>query len=346
MTEAKAAQPAPAEFHTGIMVAAVIPPDVGGRVAVPGGLPLDDLHLTLVYLGDVADRAAGDRQAVADAVTAAAAAFGPLTGTLSGLGRFTAPGDDNPGDPVYAAADVPGLGRLRLAIADACAAAGVPPASNHDFTPHVTLAYIDPGDDLPVQRLDPVPVEFDGLVLSWGEEDTAIPLPGPAAGQKITPGAYVTVGGRRGRVDLVIAAGDVPGLPGDPVTGTPARPAARVVLYDRAGAGWAASAARVAAPVADLALAAPLPVAGAKGLDVAATVDECHAAGLPVTAAAVKTVYGRGETAWPGPAVTALTREEWAADRLRAYLELASGRGPTGYVRDRDLLPAGPWPRR
>jgi 2'-5' RNA ligase len=340
VTAAKAAQPAPAEFHTGIMVAAHIPPAAGRRIAVPGGLPLDDLHLTLVYLGDVTGRAAGDQQAVADAVTQAVGQFGPLTGTLSGVGRFTAPGDDNPGDPVYAAADVPGLGRLRLAVADACAAAGVPPASNHDFTPHVTLAYIDPGDDLPVQRLDPVPIGIGELVLSWGEDDTVIPLPGAAAGRKITPGAYVTLGARRGRVDRVVGAGEVPGLAGATVAGTPALPAARVVLYGRAGAGWAPTGVRVAAPVGDLALAAPLPLAGAKGLlDVAATVDECHTAGLDVTSTAVKAVYGRGVSAWPGPDVTALSRQEWAADRVGAYLELAAGRARSGYVRDRDLLP-------
>lgn len=335
----KAARPAPGDFHDGIMIAAVIPPDAGEQVAVPGGLPLDDLHLTLVYLGDAADRDDADRQAVTDAVTRAAAAFSPLAGTLSGIGRFTADDDGNPGDPLYAAADIPGLGRLRLAVADACAAAGVPPASNHDFTPHVTLAYIDPDDDLPVQRLDPVPVEFAELVLSWGEDDTVIPLPArPAAGQKVTPGAYVALGGRRGRVDLVVAAGDVPGTTGPTVTGTPAQPAARVVLYERAGAGWAPTAARFAVPVGQLAPVAPLPVAAAKGLDVTATVEECHAAGLAVTAAAVKTVFGRGEAAWPGPDVTALSRDEWAASRLQAFLELTAGRHRGGYSRDRDLL--------
>lgn len=92
-------------------------------------------HLTLAFLGDVANT---DLNEVCRASAAAAAPFAPFALKLEGLGAF--PDADRPrtlwagltGDALSE------LGRLRAAVAAACAAAGAPPEDDR-FQPHITL---------------------------------------------------------------------------------------------------------------------------------------------------------------------------------------------------------------
>jgi hypothetical protein len=133
---------------------------------VPGGVT--GHHVTVVYLGpDVGDdafAAACDR-----ARQAAAAADGPLRGTVSGVGAFPPSKSSDGKVPVWAAIAVPGAERIREALADLSAS---------EFTgwqPHVTLAYLEPGDPLPAP-LDPVPVTFSCLSVHRGDQVVRYPL--------------------------------------------------------------------------------------------------------------------------------------------------------------------------
>jgi hypothetical protein len=120
-------------------------------------------------------------------------------------------------------------------------------------------------------------------------------------------GSDVVWPGGSGTVDLIVTGGDVPGVDG-PAVGTKAAPVARV----RTEAG------RVAVLLGELAEAVPA---------------------VEVSEYAVKTVRARGAEAWPGPQVTRLSRDEWAARRVAAFLATADGDRPAGYYRDDDLLP-------
>src|SRR4029450_13999398 len=96
------------------MVALMLPQTVAESLTVPGGLPAEDLHVTLAYLGKVSE-VDDPSQFLPDLLAAAgevAAAPGPVSGTISGVGRFN--GDGGDGDPVYATVDCPGLDELRV----------------------------------------------------------------------------------------------------------------------------------------------------------------------------------------------------------------------------------------
>lgn len=137
---------------------------------VPGGVP--DHHVTVVYLGpDVDDEAFA--AACQRAREAAAAVPGPLSGTVSGAGCFAPSGSSDGKTPAWAAIAVPGAESLRSALEDLSAS---------EFTawqPHVTLAYLEPGDPLPAP-LEPVPVTFTCLSVHRGADVARYPF-GPVA---------------------------------------------------------------------------------------------------------------------------------------------------------------------
>jgi 2'-5' RNA ligase len=87
-------------------------------------------HLTLVFLGDVADP-----EPLLPGVRAATAASPPLTLRLRGGGFFRRPG------VLYAGldGDVPGLRSLAAALEEACRDAGVS-LEDRPYRPHVTVA--------------------------------------------------------------------------------------------------------------------------------------------------------------------------------------------------------------
>jgi 2'-5' RNA ligase len=148
------------------MISLDLPP--GTVRPVPGGV--GDHHVTVVYLGpdvdDEAFAAACDR-----ARQAAALADGPLSGTVSGVGAFPPSPSSDGKVPAWAAVAIPGAEVLREALADLS-------ASEHaNWTPHVTLAYIDAGDPLPAP-LEPVPVTFTHLSAHRGDDVERFPLGG------------------------------------------------------------------------------------------------------------------------------------------------------------------------
>lgn len=159
------------------MVALLLPADTAAQLAQPGGLDPDHLHVTLAYLGEGVDdeTLAAAEQAVADT----AADLPVLRGTVGGIGVFPA-GDD--GVPVWATVDVPGLETVRERIIDALDAAGVPYSTAHGFTPHVTLAYISPGEQPPAP-LPPVDVTFTNVSIAVDDDHRHFPLSAAAAAE-------------------------------------------------------------------------------------------------------------------------------------------------------------------
>ena len=57
--------------------------------------------------------------------------------------------------------------------------AGYPVHNDFDFTPHVTLAYIDSDAPMPVNDVPTLPLIFDELCLAIGDERIYVPLGQP-----------------------------------------------------------------------------------------------------------------------------------------------------------------------
>lgn len=203
------------EDGTAAMVALYPPRAVASALNVtgqlPDALPVEEMHVTLAFLGPEAVTQL-DRAAVEAVLRPLAAASEPMEGTVSGVGRFSAgyPAGQDPW-PLYASVDVPALPEFRQDLVDALEAAGIPYARNHGFTPHVTLAYVGPEDETAAARVlaagvDPAPVTFSEVVLAWGNERIRFPLTGedPDEGEDLS--AAVAAIADRGRREAAAIA--------------------------------------------------------------------------------------------------------------------------------------------
>jgi 2'-5' RNA ligase/phage portal protein BeeE len=167
--------------NTGAMVALMIPQDIAKQLALPGGEPSGDLHITLAYLGDKNDAPQNfltpfDKpNRLKQAIASVASENIPLSGTVAGIGRFN-PEEDGGLTPVYASVDIPGLSEFRTRLVAAIEREHYFVAKNHGFTPHITLAYIDADAPMPIESVPALSLDFDTVTLVICDERMTFPL--------------------------------------------------------------------------------------------------------------------------------------------------------------------------
>jgi 2'-5' RNA ligase len=128
-----------------LFAALAVPPEIGQVVAhaqrgLPGARwrPLESLHITLRFFGEVSETTADDLDAELSQVRGA-----PLLVTLDGLGAF---GDAGPVHAVWAGvAPDAALDQLAHRSERAARRAGLKP-DKRPWRPHVTLAYLNRGE--------------------------------------------------------------------------------------------------------------------------------------------------------------------------------------------------------
>ena len=168
--------------HDGVMVAFMLTGPVASKLVSLAGVtePIENLHVTLAYLGNVAD-VAPYQDTIRRVLAEFAHGHAPVEGTINGVGRF-ANTDSDGTNAVYANYDAPALPRFRGDLVEALQAAGVPVASNHGYTPHITLAYVPEAAPTPDIRPPQIPLAFNSFTLAWGEERSNYPLIAPIVG--------------------------------------------------------------------------------------------------------------------------------------------------------------------
>jgi 2'-5' RNA ligase len=169
-----AAEATPADAR--VMVALYPPPETAAGLAIAGGDPPDQLHLTLCYLGTALEVGTNAIDRVKDVCRVVASCFPPVLGKVSGVGRFSGGPAPDAEDVVYASVDAPGLAELRQRLAEHLAGCGIAYSKAHGFTPHITLAKVAPDAPSPVERIDPAPVAFTALHLVVEGAATAFPF--------------------------------------------------------------------------------------------------------------------------------------------------------------------------
>lgn len=117
------------------MVALYPEPGEAETIAAFGDTAPDTLHVTMVFLGNVEDI---DMKAAAKAVGRTSGSTKPMSGAISGVGVFRGGPD---GFPQLAIPGVQGLAALRALLVENLAEGGVVSPSEHDWVPHMTLAY-------------------------------------------------------------------------------------------------------------------------------------------------------------------------------------------------------------
>lgn len=159
--------------HTGAMVALVPSEADLDRLAVAGGEPLEELHLTLAYLGEAALIDEEMRQKIIEACTGYFSS--PVITEAFSVNVF------NPHNPEMETAQVLGIKGEDLVgprgnVMSALRGMFSLPAQHEPWIPHVTLEY---SDDVKksTKHVDKLgPITFDTLRFAFGGEVTDIPL--------------------------------------------------------------------------------------------------------------------------------------------------------------------------
>lgn len=162
--------------HSGILVALWLDEDTAEELALSGGEPADNLHVTVCYCGDADDMSEIERARVLVAVENEARYQPMITGRVGGYGRFLASDTSDGQDVFYAAVDIPDLAGFRERIDMALMGAGCEPSRAHGYTPHITLAYLDPGAKNPVDTLPALDLRFSAVTVVIGGKRYDMPL--------------------------------------------------------------------------------------------------------------------------------------------------------------------------
>lgn len=172
----------PADHGDGVMVAFALDPDDLPKIEVgwpdeASILPPVDWHVTLCFLGSAATLEESGLMAehVLMSLHAFAEEHQPISGFVNGWGRFN--GDD--ADAIYLNFDSAELPAFRQALVEKLALVA-PTASDHGFTPHITLAYVPKGSAVDMIEMPAkIKLHFDNIVLAWGDQTYPIPLHRP-----------------------------------------------------------------------------------------------------------------------------------------------------------------------
>lgn len=151
-----------------------VPPALGPALGLPGGELVEDLHVTLVYLGPLASLPADATGRIVNALRAWAAWASPILALIGGVGVFPA---GPAGAPVYRPVDSEAIAALRPGLLRALRDVGFSPAPGHGFVPHMTVAYLPSGAPTPAPCA-PLVVTFDRVALWAGDMRVEMQLGG------------------------------------------------------------------------------------------------------------------------------------------------------------------------
>ncbi|HZE01515.1 MAG TPA: hypothetical protein VE155_07095 [Pseudonocardiaceae bacterium] len=170
------------EQRTGGMLALI--PDNAGALALDGGEPASELHLTLLFLGDdVTTWPAGAGDRLRQLVTASAPSLDPVDARIIGPALFNpdgGPDGDRTPCLVLMVSDAPGLDALRTWANWTTSTYDDypdPPAQHEPYLPHVTVA-VDPDSDAVGVSAQTYtgPVRFSTLRLALAGDVLDMPL--------------------------------------------------------------------------------------------------------------------------------------------------------------------------
>lgn len=142
---------------------------VAERLVQPDGEPAEKLHSTVAYLGEVnAEKA----QELLELIRVVAEDCPPLRARVGGVGRF----QNEDEDVLVGLVDSVDIEEFRAALLEVLGAVGIEQASEHGFTPHVTLRYLAPDEQVELPELPLDEFEFTAIRLNIGENDFDFPI--------------------------------------------------------------------------------------------------------------------------------------------------------------------------
>lgn len=158
------------------MIAFGLPEDVATRLAVPGGEPPSELHLTLAYICEDVDQLP-DPAMLNAAATAFSLYSSPIDARVTGFGILENP-DDPEASVAVALVDVPGLDTWRGRLLTTLKAFGIYPLGTHGFIPHITLAYGTTAELMKMSPPELIPMILSSIAVATAGEVQHLPLLG------------------------------------------------------------------------------------------------------------------------------------------------------------------------
>ena len=120
---------------SGAMLAVTVPNEIKTRIAIEGGEPPDQLHITLFYFYEDADLTEDQRTTILRLAQSLAAGYEPFDVALRGTEVF----EENEERPLIAVVVSPALEDYRKRLAVALDLANIIYSKEHEYKPHVTL---------------------------------------------------------------------------------------------------------------------------------------------------------------------------------------------------------------
>jgi len=178
---------AAAEVHTGAMIA-LVPSDADvKRLTVDGGEPQDQLHVTLVYLGEADDISTNARNKLVERLKNVLGGRGTVAGEGFAVSVFNPPGHTKEDGKDRDTCIVLGLSGRELEqihttvdsvardVQDTSPGFGLP-EQHVPWIPHLTLVYTDDIQRVVALADKTGPVTFDRVRLAFGGDVHDIPL--------------------------------------------------------------------------------------------------------------------------------------------------------------------------
>lgn len=175
---------------SGVMIAFMLPKAIASKLTMDEGEGAEELHVTVLYLGKAETIDDDKLDALKEKLEAFCAKYSPLEGSIGGYGRFPASESTEGRDVLIGLVDVPRLEALREQLIALVTKLGIAPVLNHGYTPHVTIAYVEPTYNKEFAPLKTaIPLTIDSLTCSIGKDRVSYPLVGSKVLKGVGPTA-------------------------------------------------------------------------------------------------------------------------------------------------------------
>jgi hypothetical protein len=162
--------------NEGCMVAFFLPASLSQQLAIPGGMPQQDMHITLAMLAKDITETPVNKARLLAAVQQWATTQTPIQVDLDHLTRFDG---DTETYPVVVRSYTQALMDLRADLVAALDNAGIAIDTTYpDYKPHATLCYLPQGSPLPAVPEPNVHGNLSQVWVAYGDERYAYPLGG------------------------------------------------------------------------------------------------------------------------------------------------------------------------
>jgi 2'-5' RNA ligase len=133
----------------------------------------EDLHITLAHCGKAPDMTDAQIARVIDAADVLSKEFSQMVVTLEGIGRF----DNDKGSAVWAGVTSDQIRAMNARAKELLTERGIEADKSYgDYTPHMTLAYLEPDSESPIDDFPAMPVLFRNLSISVAGRQAHLPL--------------------------------------------------------------------------------------------------------------------------------------------------------------------------